>query len=318
MNKKRRENIMTNILKIENLSKSYDKNLVLKNINLEIEEGSIFGLIGPNGAGKSTLMKSILGLVKKDSGSISLYGKEINAKNQKETNKNLGSLIENPSFYDHLTAYDNLDLICDMKNIKKDNIDKVLKDVGLFTSKNKKARDFSLGMKQRLGIAIALIGNPKFLILDEPINGLDPYGIEEMRDLFKNIVKNSNTSILISSHILDEIEKISTHIGILKNGTLTYTGSLRDYRDLHPPVIVLKTSDNLKASKLLELPQGNIFDDYLVLGNKSEEEVAKIIKILVNTVDIYRVEKRKESLEKLFIQETSARWCHEKFRNKKE
>ena len=309
---------MTNILKIENLSKSYDKNLVLKNINLEIEEGSIFGLIGPNGAGKSTLMKSILGLVKKDSGSISLYGKEINAKNQKETNKNLGSLIENPSFYDHLTAYDNLDLICDMKNIKKDNIDKVLKDVGLFTSKNKKARDFSLGMKQRLGIAIALIGNPKFLILDEPINGLDPYGIEEMRDLFKNIVKNSNTSILISSHILDEIEKISTPIGILKNGSLTYSGSLEEYRELHPPVIVLKTSDNLKASKLLELPQGNILDDYLVLGNKSEEEVAKIIKILVNTVDIYRVEKRKESLEKLFIQETSARWCHEKFRNKKE
>lgn len=307
MNKLRRENIMTNILKIENLSKSYDKNLVLKNINLEIEEGSIFGLIGPNGAGKSTLMKSILGLVKKDSGSISLYGKEINAKNQKETNKNLGSLIENPSFYDHLTAYDNLDLICDMKNIKKDNIDKVLKDVGLFTSKNKKARDFSLGMKQRLGIAIALIGNPKFLILDEPINGLDPYGIEEMRDLFKNIVKNSNTSILISSHILDEIEKISSHIGILKNGVLTYSGSLKEYRDLHPPVIVLKTSDNLKASKLLELPQGNILDDYLVLGNKSEEEVAKIIKILVNTVDIYRVEKRKESLEKLFIQETSAR-----------
>ena len=298
---------MTNILKIENLSKSYDKNLVLKNINLEIEEGSIFGLIGPNGAGKSTLMKSILGLVKKDSGSISLYGKEINAKNQKETNKNLGSLIENPSFYDHLTAYDNLDLICDMKNIKKDNIDKVLKDVGLFTSKNKKVRDFSLGMKQRLGIAIALIGNPTFLILDEPINGLDPYGIEEMRDLFKNIVKNSNTSILISSHILDEIEKISSHIGILKNGVLTYSGSLKEYRDLHPPIIVLKTSDNLKASKLLELPQGNILDDYLVVGNKSEEEVAKIIKILVNTVDIYRVEKRKESLEKLFIQETSAR-----------
>lgn len=309
---------MTNILKIENLSKSYDKNLVLKNINLEIEEGSIFGLIGPNGAGKSTLMKSILGLVKKDSGSISLYGKEINAKNQKETNKNLGSLIENPSFYDHLTAYDNLDLICDMKNIKKDNIDKVLKDVGLFTSKNKKARDFSLGMKQRLGIAIALIGNPKFLILDEPINGLDPYGIEEMRDLFKNIVKNSNTSILISSHILDEIEKISSHIGILKNGALTYSGSLKEYRDLHPPVIVLKTSDNLKASKILALSQENIIDDYLVLGNKSKEEVAKIIKILVNTVDIYRVEKRKESLEKLFIQETSARWCHEKFRNKKE
>ncbi|MEQ3346017.1 ABC transporter ATP-binding protein [Peptoniphilus senegalensis] len=298
---------MTNILKIENLSKSYDKNLVLKNINLEIEEGSIFGLIGPNGAGKSTLMKSILGLVKKDSGSISLYGKEINAKNQKETNKNLGSLIENPSFYDHLTSYDNLDIICDMKNIKKDNIDEILNEVGLFKSKNKKVRDFSLGMKQRLGIAIALIGNPKFLILDEPINGLDPYGIEEMRDLFQNIVKNSNTSILISSHILDEIEKISSHIGILKNGVLTYSGSLKEYRDLHPPVIILKTSNNIWASKILELSQENILDDYLVLGNKSEEEVAKIIKILVDKVDIYRVEKRKESLEKLFIKETSSR-----------
>ena len=285
---------MTNILKIENLTKSYDKNIVLKNVNLEIQEGSIFGLIGPNGAGKSTLMKSILGLVKKDSGKITLYGKEVNEKNQKETNKNLGSLIEAPSFYDHLTAYDNLDLICDMKNINKNM------------------------MKQRLGIAIALIGNPKFLILDEPINGLDPYGIEEMRDLFKSIVKNSNTSILISSHILDEIEKISTHIGILKNGALTYTGSLKDYRDLHPPVIILKTSDNLKASKLLDLPESNIIEDYLVLGNKSKEEVARIIKSIVNDLDIYRVEKRKESLEKLFIQETSVRWSYEKFRNEKE
>ncbi|MDU5470453.1 MAG: ATP-binding cassette domain-containing protein [Peptoniphilus harei] len=298
---------MNNILKIENLNTSYGKNLVLKDINLEIKEGSIFGLIGPNGAGKSTLMKSILGLVKKDSGKITLYGKEINEKNQKETNKNLGSLIEAPSFYDHLTAYDNLDLICDMKNINKDKIDKTLRDVGLIKSKDKKVREFSLGMKQRMGIAIALIGNPKFLILDEPINGLDPYGIEEMRDLFKSIVKNSNTSILISSHILDEIEKISTHIGILKNGSLTYSGSLEEYRELHPPVIVLKTSDNIKASKILALSQENIIDDYLVLGNKSKEEVAKIIKTLVKDLDIYRVEKRKESLERLFIKETSAR-----------
>lgn len=309
---------MNNILKIENLNTSYGQNLVLKDINLEIKEGSIFGLIGPNGAGKSTLMKSILGLVEKNSGKITLYGKEINEKNQKETNKNLGSLIEAPSFYDHLTAYDNLDLICDMKNINKDKIDKTLRDVGLIKSKDKKVREFSLGMKQRMGIAIALIGNPKFLILDEPINGLDPYGIEEMRDLFKSIVKNSNTSILISSHILDEIEKISTHIGILKNGSLTYSGSLEEYRELHPPVIVLKTSDNLKASKILALSQENIIDDYLVLGNKSKEEVAKIIKTLVKDLDIYRVEKRKESLEKLFIKETSARWSHEKSRNKKE
>lgn len=250
-------------------------------------------------------MKSILGLIKRDSGTINLYGKNITEKNQKEMNKNLGSLIENPSFYDHLTACENLDIVCELKGIDKKEIKNILNDVGLSNYINKKVREYSLGMKQRLGIAIALIGNPKFLILDEPINGLDPQGIEEMRNLFKSIVKNSNTSILISSHILDEIEKISTHIGILKNGNLIYNGSLENYRKLHPPVIVIKTSDNIKASKILRIDSSNIIGNKLVLGNKTKEEVAKIIKYLNNYVDIYRIEEEKESLEKLFIKETN-------------
>ncbi|MDU1043560.1 MULTISPECIES: ABC transporter ATP-binding protein [Peptoniphilus] len=296
---------MTKVLEIENLKKFYGENCVLNNISLEIEEKSIYGLIGPNGAGKSTLMKSILGLIKRDSGTINLYGKNITEKNQKEMNKNLGSLIENPSFYDHLTACENLDIVCELKGIDKKEIKNILNDVGLSNYINKKVREYSLGMKQRLGIAIALIGNPKFLILDEPINGLDPQGIEEMRNLFKSIVKNSNTSILISSHILDEIEKISTHIGILKNGNLIYNGSLENYRKLHPPVIVIKTSDNIKASKILRIDSSNIIGNKLVLGNKTKEEVAKIIKYLNNYVDIYRIEEEKESLEKLFIKETN-------------
>ena len=296
---------MTKVLEIENLKKFYGENCVLNNISLEIEEKSIYGLIGPNGAGKSTLMKSILGLIKRDSGTINLYGKNITEKNQKEMNKNLGSLIENPSFYDHLTACENLDIVCELKGIDKKEIKNILNDVGLSNYINKKVREYSLGMKQRLGIAIALIGNPKFLILDEQINGLDPQGIEEMRNLFKSIVKNSNTSILISSHILDEIEKISTHIGILKNGNLIYNGSLENYRKLHPPVIVIKTSDNIKASKILRIDSSNIIGNKLVLGNKTKEEVAKIIKYLNNYVDIYRIEEEKESLEKLFIKETN-------------
>ena len=178
---------MKKILEIKNLQKSYNKKKVLDIDYLEIEQGSIYGLIGKNGAGKSTLMKLILGLVKKDGGEIRVFGEEVSPKNQKDLNKNLGALIENPSFYDHLSGYENLEIICSLKGINKAEISKTLDLVGLHNVGKKKARDYSLGMKQRLGIAIALIGNPKLLILDEPINGLDPQGIEEMRNLFMSI-----------------------------------------------------------------------------------------------------------------------------------
>ena len=292
------------ILEIKNLKKSYNNKKVLDIDFLEIEEKSIFGLIGKNGAGKSTLMKLILGLVKKDQGMIKVFGQELNSKNQKDFNKFFGALIENPSFYDHLTGYENLEIICQLKGIKKDEILKTLDLVGLNNLGKKKAREFSLGMKQRLGIAMALIGNPKLLILDEPINGLDPQGIEEMRNLFKNIVKNTSTSILISSHILDEIEKISTHIGILKAGKLTYNGSLEEYRRLHPPFISLVTSDNKKTLSLLNLDEDRLREKKIILGKKSNQDIADIVNFLHGKVDIYRLEEEKESLEKLFIEES--------------
>ena len=295
---------MNKILEIKNLKKSYNNKKVLDIDFLEIEEKSIFGLIGKNGAGKSTLMKLILGLVKKDQGMIKVFGQELNSKNQKDFNKFFGALIENPSFYDHLTGYENLEIICQLKGIKKDEILKTLDLVGLNNLGKKKAREFSLGMQQRLGIAMALIGNPKLLILDEPINGLDPQGIEEMRNLFKNIVKNTSTSILISSHILDEIEKISTHIGILKAGKLTYNGSLEDYRKLHPPFISLVTSDNKKTLSLLNLDEDRLREKKIILGKKSNQDIADIVNFLHGKVDIYRLEEEKESLEKLFIEES--------------
>lgn len=295
---------MEKLLEIKNLKKSYNDKRVLDIDSLEIEESSIYGLIGKNGAGKSTLMKIVLGLVKKDDGMIKVFGQELNSKNQKEFNRNLGALIENPSFYDHLTGYENLEIICKLKGIKKDEIKKTLDLVGLNNVGKKKSREYSLGMKQRLGIAMALIGSPKLLILDEPINGLDPQGIEEMRILFRNIVRNSSTSILISSHILDEIEKISTHIGILKEGKLTYNGSLEDYRKLHPPFISLRTSDNEKAIELLNLDVDRLNGKKIILGKKSNQDIANIVNFLNGKVDIYRIEEEKESLEKLFIEES--------------
>ncbi|MDU6181343.1 MAG: ATP-binding cassette domain-containing protein [Anaerococcus vaginalis] len=295
---------MKKILEIKNLEKSYKKKRVLDIDSLEIEEKSIYGLIGKNGAGKSTLMKLILGLVKKDGGEIKVFGCELNSKNQKDFNKNLGALIENPSFYDHLTGYENLEIISSLKGVDKKEISKTLDLVGLKNVGKKKAREYSLGMKQRLGIAIALIGNPKLLILDEPINGLDPQGIEEMRNLFKNIVKNTSTSILISSHILDEIEKISTHIGILKDGKLTYNGSLEEYRRLHPPFISITTSDNEKAIELLDFDGAYLKDKKIILGKKSNQDIADIVNFLHGKLDIYRIEEEKESLEKLFIEES--------------
>lgn len=295
---------MKKILEIKNLQKSYNKKKVLDIDSLAIEEGAIYGLIGKNGAGKSTLMKLILGLVRKDGGEIRVFGQEVSSKNQKDLNKNLGALIESPSFYDHLSGYENLEIICELKGIDKGEISKTLDLVGLNNVGKKKARDYSLGMKQRLGIAIALIGSPKLLILDEPINGLDPQGIEEMRNLFKNIVKNTSTSILISSHILDEIEKISTHIGILKEGKLTYNGSLEDYRKLHPPFISIQTSDNKKALGLLDLPYASIEGKKIILGKLSNKEISEIVNFLHGKVDLYRIEEEKESLEKLFIEES--------------
>lgn len=295
---------MNKILEVNNLQKSYNNKKVLDIDSLEIKEGAIYGLIGKNGAGKSTLMKIILGLVKKDGGVVKVFGQEVNARNQKDLNKNLGALIENPSFYDHLTGYENLEIICKLKGIKTEEIAKTLDMVGLNNVGKKKAREYSLGMKQRLGIAMALIGKPKLLILDEPINGLDPQGIEEMRFLFKNIVKNSSTSILISSHILDEMEKIATHIGILIDGKLTYNGSLEDYRKLHPPFISLLTSDNNKALELLGLGQDRMVDKKIILGKISNQDIGDIVNFLHGKVDIYRIEEEKESLEKLFIEES--------------
>ena len=208
------------VIETTNLSKRYSENLVVNSIDMHVEKGKIYGLLGKNGAGKTTTMCMLLNLVYPSGGEILLFGK--NPKRYtKEVYSNIGSIIETPGFYENLTAYENLEIIARLRgNYNPLNIKMVLDMVNLGHEKNKQFKDFSLGMKQRLGIAAAIMHNPELLILDEPINGLDPFGIKEIRDLLKKLSCEYGVTILISSHILSEIENIADVIGFMDNGVL--------------------------------------------------------------------------------------------------
>ena len=212
-------------LEINNLSKKYKNIKVVDNINLNVKEGSIYGFLGPNGAGKSTTIRMILGLIKASSGTVKLFGDDIQ-KDRIKILKRTGAIVESPSYYGHLSAYDNLKIWAELKGENSDKIVEVLKLLNLYEAKNKKLNDFSLGMKQRLGIAEALIGDPDLLILDEPTNGLDPMGIREIRNLLISLAKDYNKTIFISSHILSEMELIVDDVGIINKGKILYEGSL--------------------------------------------------------------------------------------------
>lgn len=210
---------MKNIIETRNLTKEYKDLKALDKVSINIEEGKVYGLLGPNGAGKSTFLKLITQIIKPSYGEIIFRGHEISQNDLSQ----IGSIIENPAIYPNLTAYENLKVLTTLLNIEEERINKVLKIVGLTNTGNKLAREFSLGMKQRLGIAMALINNPKLLILDEPTNGLDPVGIAELRELIKSFT-NEGITVLISSHILSEIDQVADKVGILVNGKLAYEG----------------------------------------------------------------------------------------------
>ncbi len=240
------------ILKTNNLSKTYKKQTIVNKLNINIYSGDIYGFIGKNGAGKTTTIRMITGLAKKTSGEIELFGEN----EEKELNKKrslVGSLVETPTFYGELSAEENLEISRLVRNIPgKDCIKEVLETVGLKDVGNKKVKNFSLGMKQRLGIANALLGNPKLLILDEPINGLDPISIVEIRELLKRINKEKGVTILISSHILSELSEIATRYGIINNGELVEELSSKELKEKCKQYIELKVNDSKKATVVLE------------------------------------------------------------------
>ena len=208
------------------LCKKGGKKYRIKNVNMSVPRGSIYGFLGPNGAGKTTTMKLMLGLIRPDGGSIEVLGKKMSPKSRFSINKHTGSLIESPGFYGHLSAQENLEIIAKYKNLGKKDIKEVLETVHLYDRKDDKVKNYSLGMKQRLGIAMALMGRPELIILDEPTNGLDPAGINEIRNLIKSIPRIYGSTVIISSHLLSEVEQMADYVGIINKGSLIFEGPL--------------------------------------------------------------------------------------------
>ncbi|MNZ51856.1 putative ABC transporter ATP-binding protein YxlF [compost metagenome] len=296
---------MSYILKTTQLTKSYKGIEVVSNVNMSIKKGEIYGFLGPNGAGKTTIMRLITNLIKPTYGDIEIFGQKLTPGSYDLLGR-IGSIIEYPVFYDKLSAKENLDLHCEyMGYYNKKSIDEALDLVNLRQTNKTKVKDFSLGMKQRLGIARAIITKPELLILDEPINGLDPLGIKEIRDLFCMLSKEYGITILISSHILAEIEQIADTIGVINQGKLIKEVTMDEIQENNTAYIELAVNDTKKAAFILsnKLNVNNIrvLDNHniRIYDEISQSELTKAL--VINDVSIEAIHKRSSSLEDYFL-----------------
>ena len=221
--------IMNNyVIETRNLCKKSGNIDRVKHLDMKVPKGIVYGFLGPNGAGKTTTMKLLLGLIHPNDGQIFIFGEQLTTQNRTHLISLTGSLIESPGFYGHLTGQENLEIIAKYKHLNESDMEKALKTVHLYERKDDKVKNYSLGMKQRLGIAMALMGTPAIIILDEPTNGLDPAGIQEIRELIKTLPKKTGATVLISSHLLSEIEQMADYVGIIHKGELVYQGPLKE------------------------------------------------------------------------------------------
>lgn len=300
------EDKMNQIVTTQNLSKRYGSKYCVKDINLSVSEGDIFGFLGPNGAGKSTTLKMILGLMRPTDGNVKVFGKDFEGNRQLILSQT-GSLIESPSYYAHLSGLENMRIVQRLRDIPEKNVWEALKIVRLENQKDKKVGQYSLGMKQRLGIAMALLSIPKLLILDEPTNGLDPAGIGEIRELIKSLPKRYGMTVLISSHLLSEIEQIATSVGIINDGNMMFQGNMDELKNMSHPNIMIKTRNNMLAKELLSDKGFSPFyrEDSLVFGNLTDEQVIQVNRSLTAAnIDVLRIEENKKNLESIFLEIT--------------
>lgn len=298
---------MEYIVQTENLSKLFGKDQAVNGLNMTIRKEEIYGFLGPNGAGKTTTIRMLLGLMKPTSGSIHILGKNLKTE-RLDILREVGSLVENPSYYPHLTAYENLETLRIILGVPKAKISEVLDIVRLSDVANKKVKEFSLGMKQRLGIAAALLHDPSLLILDEPTNGLDPSGIIEMRNLIKRLPSEKGMTILLSSHLLSEIDQMATRVGIVANGEMIFQDSIEILREYAQQNIMIKVNDSEKAwrSLLGKGVQSEWQEGKILLSEMSDQKVAEVIHMLVqDNFSVFRVEEEKRSLEDIFLQLTT-------------
>ena len=297
---------METILTLRNLDKKFGKVHAVNNLSFEIKKGNVYGILGPNGSGKSTTLGIILNVVNKSSGEFLWFDGSLSTH---EALKKVGAIIERPNFYPYMTATQNLQLICKIKGVSTENIDEKLKIVNLYDRRDSKFRTFSLGMKQRLAIASALLNDPEILILDEPTNGLDPQGIHEIRQIIKKIAANG-TTILLASHLLDEVEKVCSHVVVIRKGIKLYSGRVDEMTASNGFFEIKVETNEEKLLRLLEAHPtiGNVKkEDELIIATLDETISATDFNtyLFENGIVLSHLVKRKPSLEQQFLDLTN-------------
>ncbi len=291
------------IIETKNLSYIFGDQKVLDQISLKVSPGSIYGFLGPNGAGKTTTIKILLNLLHSSEKNVFLFEEELN-KNRIGILSRIGSLIEQPAIYGHLSGRENLVNRARLLQVPANRVDEILRLVDLTENAGKKAGKYSLGMKQRLGIGLALLPDPALLILDEPTNGLDPNGIIEVRHLLQKLVKDEGKTVFISSHLLSEVEKMITHVGIVNRGKLLFQGTLEELRNISKSQIIINTEDLADSANLLLKNgyQAEIVSDTIRVPYTNLNEVADVNALLVNNKHrVYNIGQSKQNLEDLFL-----------------
>ena len=289
------------VLEIKNVSKSFGRKKVIDDINLQVKEGEIYGFVGPNGAGKTTTIKMILGLLSIDKGNITINGYDIEKKFEKAM-ENIGGIVENPDMYGYLSGMENLKLYAKIRNINQERINEVVELVGLTDRIKDKVQKYSLGMKQRLGLALTLLHNPKVLILDEPTNGLDPVGIKQLRDLLKNISHKQNVAVFVSSHMLAEMEQMCDVITIIDKGKIIETKDIKEVLEQKEETTeyIMNLSPAEKALEILG-DAAKIVDEKIHIKYKEEEMPKLVRKLVKEKINIYEISIKSSTLEEAFF-----------------
>lgn len=297
------------IISTSNLTKKYGKLTAVNGIDLKVEKGEIYGFLGPNGAGKSTTIRMLLGLIKPTKGDAVLFGKSIR-ESPMEILRRVGSIVESPSYYGNLTACENLEITRQILELDKGEIDRALEIVNLTKWKNKQVRTFSMGMKQRLALAQAILGERELLVLDEPTNGLDPAGIHEIRELIKKLPEIMDVTVLVSSHILSEIELIVTKVGIISNGDMLFQGTLDELKDRSNIEVCVQARPLEPAKKFLAVKgvQAEEREGKLYIKKKKDLNTAVLNRMLVmEGLDVYQISEVQKTLEEIFLDLTGGK-----------
>ncbi len=293
------------ILETNGLTKKFGKRRAVENVDLRLAKGEIYGFLGPNGAGKTTTIRMLLGLARPTGGSIHIFGRDLK-KEKLQILRKVGSLVEYPSYYGHLTAIENLEALRRILEVPKSRIDEVLAIVRLSKEAKRPVKGFSLGMKQRLGIAAALLANPELLILDEPTNGLDPSGILEIRELIKSMPAQHGMTILVSSHLLSEIDQMATQVGIISKGSMIFQDSIHVLRQKANSQIAITVNETEKAWRAL-LSNGIQAEkkrEHLLLDGTDAQVAAAVETLVRHDVSVYRVQEQRKTLEDIFLELT--------------